>query len=159
MGRKTYPQSEGMTQPAPAIPTHLLTECTIQVEFVRQCWDIGINCAPEITIPHGRLDAAIFDHTWTRMLVIVEIKTFQIYRTNKQINRYKMIGLPVFGLWKLDHAAHLAAQIKRDYVDNLKHRGMPYDYILSLPKPFRGLGRRKQTLFASDLDEHVNYLP
>ena len=96
------------------VPFHLLTETTIQGEFYHQARLIGLKCILELHTPAGRLDVAVFSDDWSEVTAIVECKKGALYLSN-QIRKYKTLGVPVFGLNKLDKCAHLAAQIKRNH--------------------------------------------
>lgn len=119
------------------IPHHFVTEATVQAEFFRYCCDIELPCALELITPVGRLDAAVFNGDWTRILAIVECKRFrkkEAMTETRQIRRYKQIGVPVFGLCKRERAEHLAKQIKRDYSNSA---GIPLSEVYRIPQATR----------------------
>lgn len=134
------------------IPTELVTEATIQAEFYHQAKLIGLNCVMEFSTPCGRLDIAAFNDEWSAVIAIVEVKKGRLSLT-QQIVRYKKIGVPVFGLNRVDKCRALATQIKRDYAS-----GVFVNAIAEMPRSVRGWGHKKRKAFSAlSLDEDVNY--
>jgi len=77
------------------------SEANLQAEFYHQCKLIGQQCALEVTTRVGRLDIAVLSADRCRILAIVEAKKSHAYFANgqsAQIQRYKLLGLPVYGL-------------------------------------------------------------
>lgn len=121
-----------------SIPYHLRSEANIQAHFFSKCWAINLPCVLELYTPFGRLDAVIFTSDWKRILAVVEVKRRDDF-SKLQINRYKRLGVPVFGLCKMERAERLANQIKRDYYKpgDTEH-GQSFEGILAHKKLFRG---------------------
>jgi hypothetical protein len=138
------------------VPAQFRSECVIQAEFFRQCCAIDLPCTLELSTPVGRLDAAIFNAEWTRLLAVVEVKKRDEFSPG-QIARYKRLHVPVFGLYRFERAARLAAQIKRDYFVSTAHFGVDWQYIQAIPKAVRSRGRKQRFDPAMDLDENLIY--
>src|SRR5271169_7045453 len=94
-------------------------EANIQAEFYHQCKLIGLECRLEVTTPVGRLDAVILAPGLQRVLAIVEVKREAASFEQRQIERYKTLGVPVYGLKNAARALKLAATIKAKHADDL----------------------------------------
>lgn len=76
----------------PRVP---LSEAMIQAEIYHQLRLRKIKVALELTVPHGRLDVAIFNHECTHVTGIIEVKKSDVpLKNSRQIRRYESIGLP-----------------------------------------------------------------
>jgi len=113
------------------LPDHLMSEAVIQAEFYGACKGIGLNCALEVHTPAGRLDAALFNADWTELVAVVECKRTVILEITPQIARYKKLGVPVYGLHKLN-SLPLARAIQQRHP-----RGLPWEVVMALPKILR----------------------
>jgi len=126
------------------IPQHLMSEANIQAEFFGACKGIGLNCALEVSTPVGRLDVGIFSEDWSRLLAVVECKKRRLDGNTAQIGRYKQIGVPVYGLRRMDSLS-LARKIQGSGL-----AGIPFEQVLAMQgKPRRkrdGSGRTSGTL-------------
>lgn len=72
-----------------------ISEAMIQAEVYHQCRLLGIAVALELSVPHGRLDIAIFNKACTHIMGIMEVKKSDMAkRQTKQCFRYESIGLP-----------------------------------------------------------------
>ena len=98
------------------------SESNLQGEFYHACRMLGLEVALEVTTPAGRLDAVVLTPDRESFLAIVEVKPaaymFQDGR-RPQIQLYKRLGVPVYGLSPENDAHKLAATIKA------KHLGQP----------------------------------
>lgn len=105
------------------IPFHLMSEANVQAEFYGFCKEIGLNCVLELHTPFGRVDCAIFSSDWKKLLAVVECKHVKqgVVKRTMQIMRYKRLGVPVYGLAKMDSMA-LAKTIKE-----ANHFGIVWD--------------------------------
>ena len=132
------------------VPPHLLTECVIQATFFHFSILSGLNCTLELGTPLGRIDIAIFNQDWTRVLAVIECKhnSTKEVRETSQIRRYKRLGVPVFGLADIRRCERLCAQLKRDLTNN---GGRPYQEIMEIPREPRW--RKRQI----EPDECLNY--
>lgn len=111
------------------------SEATLQAEFYHHCRLIGLPIELELSTPVGRLDCAIFSEDRQTLLCIVECKKpdrICPMSESNQIRRYKTLGVPVYGLWKWERAAILAAKIKA-----ANHPGKPIAEVMLTPKPIR----------------------
>lgn len=95
---------------------NLNTEANLQAEFYHACRLIDLPVSLEVSTPAGRLDCAILDANRTMLLAIVEVKdspTAFLGGESLQIQRYKTLGVPVYGLSPRNDPHRLAATIKR----------------------------------------------
>ncbi len=91
----------------------------------------------QLVTPVGVLDAVIFSECYKRALAIVECKRNDYGKVffSKQIKRYKTLGIPVYGLARIERAAGLAAQLLRTYSITDPNVGRDFEDILrSQPK-------------------------
>lgn len=140
-----------------SMPLELLSESVIQAEFYRQCCAIGLPCTLELVTPAGRLDAAVFNKSWTMIIAVVEVKNGHRF-SYRQIARYKTIGVPVFGLCNIQRAASLAAQIKRQYLDDDNRSlslSVAYTDVMLKPRIMRGMARRRRLTIEPDEDLNI----
>jgi hypothetical protein len=143
------------------IPQRLMSEANIQAEFYCACKQIGLNCSLEVSTPIGRLDAGLFSEDWSRLLAIVECKHTNDGKVKRtpQIERYKRIGVPVFGLARMD-CISLAVKIKTQ-----TYPGVALDAVLEMerrqrkPRRSRENGVLKPRFSTEDLDEMINFRP
>ncbi len=119
------------------MPYSLFSECQIQAEFYMAARLMGLPTALEVRTPVGRLDIAVFDANWQRLLVVIECKKQKEFSPG-QIARYKRLGVPVFGLWRMDRTQKLAAQIKRDYFDTNSKGILFHDQVMKMKRAVRG---------------------
>jgi hypothetical protein len=97
---------------------NLNTEANIQAEFYHACRLIDLPVALEIRTPAGRVDCMVLDKDRTMVLAIVEVKDSPnafLSGNMLQIQRYKTLGVPVYGLCPRNCAHRLAATIKRKH--------------------------------------------
>lgn len=104
----------------------LNNEANITAEFYHQCRLLGIQIALEVTIPFGRIDIAILNKKRTHLIAIIEAKKDGRPFDHNQIERYKQLGVPVYGLNRIEHAKRLALTIERN---ELWRFGMPLSQI------------------------------
>ncbi len=145
-----------------------MSEANIQAEFYHCCKQIGLNCTLEFNTPVGRMDAAIFCEHWVKLLAIVECKHNRsgIVKHTAQIERYKSIGVPVYGVAKLDRCVNLAKTIQRDckfgasltlVMDTMKsaeHYDVYAGRLKTTPRPRRRLSK---SIHPFDLEEEMIY--
>lgn len=112
------------------IPNHLMSEANIQAEFYSICKQVGLNCALELTTPAGRVDCGIFSDDWEYLIAIVECKHNQYQKVflNNQIRRYKQIGVPIYGLARMNSLS-LAMTIK-----NSNYKGTLWAHVCSMQR-------------------------
>lgn len=139
------------------VPLRFLSEAVIQAEFYMAAQQIGLRCTLELSTSEGRLDIAVFNDDWTKLLAIVECKnnlSGKVRRT-RQIERYKRIGVPVYGLGKAQRAMHLAKIIKES-----NHPGIALESVPWERKSRRTRKNSTEALIdrlADRLDEDVNF--
>lgn len=94
-----------------------ILEANTQAEFYHQARLAHLPLLLEVVTPCGRLDIAILRPDQSGIVAIVEVKRQgrTIYGESRQIQRYKMIGVPVYGLNTPDNAARLVATISRKH--------------------------------------------
>lgn len=139
------------------LPQCLLSEALIQAEFYHHCRLLEVPCTLEWQVAVGRLDAIIFDRTWTRCHAIVEVKKRGDQFKTRQIARYKKIGVPVYGLASFARAPILAAQMKRQFPEGFIG-GRAVKDILAMPtNDYTFRGRLRQEFSPLNLDECMNY--
>lgn len=89
-------------------------EANLQAEFYHACRLIELPCVLEVHTPAGRIDAAILNKARTHLLAVIEVKrdrsAFMDGRS-QQIQSYKQLGLPVYGLAQGDDPHRLARSI------------------------------------------------
>lgn len=76
-------------------------EANIQAEFYHACKLIGQEIALEVTTPAGRIDCALLNPARTEITAFVEVKRQAndfLQGRSKQIQRYKLLGVPIYGL-------------------------------------------------------------
>lgn len=134
------------------VPVALLSEAVVQAEFYMAAKQVGLRCTLELSTREGRLDIAVFNEDWTKLLAIVECKNrpYGAVSKNRQIERYKRLGVPVYGLSKASRAEHLAKVILK-----ANHRGVAIEAI-----PRNRTAKRRTTddeRVLSELDEDVNF--
>ncbi len=114
-------------------PEHLMSEAVIQAELYRQFIELGANVTLEYSTPMGRTDLALFNSDWTRLIAIVEMKHNEERRVRRtpQIERYKKLGVPVYGLADIARAAHMAVKIMQDQSSAV---GISISDIQQIPK-------------------------
>lgn len=96
---------------------NLETEATLQAEFYHACRLLNLTCVLELVTPVGRLDAAILTPDKSTLLAVVEVKRNEfsfLEGRSEQIQRYKRLGVEVYGIWIGEDAHKLAATIKRE---------------------------------------------
>ena len=91
---------------------NLNNEANTQAEFYHQCRLLGVECALEVNTPFGRVDVAVLSDDRKRFLAIVEVKQQRVDFRREQIDRYKQIGVPVYGLWNPLRCEKLAQTIR-----------------------------------------------
>ncbi len=136
-------------------PPHLMSEAVIQAAFFHHCQMLGINCTLEASTPTGRHDVVVFDDSWKLATAIVECKksanpACSPRRGERQIERYKLTGVPVHKLWCIHEAEGLAKQIKES-----KFPGIEWEKIQSMPR--KEWRKRKPRFSAMNLCEELNY--
>jgi len=98
-----------------------ILEANTQAEFYHHARLINLPLLLEAVTPCGRLDIAVLCADQSGIVAIVEVKRQgrAIYGESRQIQRYKLIGVPVYGLNSVKNAQRLVATIAR------KHRTDP----------------------------------
>src|SRR5262245_20839930 len=134
------------------LPNHLLCEAQIRAELYHHCRLLQVPIILELRNPLGSFDAAIFSPDWKQLLAVIECKHNQEQRVRltNQIIRYKRCGLPVFGLASMERAPGLAAQLKRQFLDQ-PATGITLIELHKLPKR-----KRKQRCNWTEPDEDLN---
>lgn len=134
------------------VPGHLLSEAVVQAEFYAAAKYIGLRCTLELSTREGRLDVAVFNDDWTKLLAIVECKNKPFGKVNRtrQIERYKKLGVPVYGLSKVGRAMPLAQTIKK-----CNHAGIA---VTEIPRNRTAKARMTDAnRVLSELDEDLNF--
>jgi hypothetical protein len=121
------------------IPKHLITEAVIQSEFYANCNLIRLNCGLELPTTVGRLDCGLFTDDWINLIAIVEckLKLTEHTKNSWQIMRYKQIGVPVYGLDRMDSMS-LAQKIKSQ-----NYAGIPWDTARQLSNVIRRYSKQR----------------
>ena len=88
------------------------SEANIQAEFYHECRLLGVNCLLELNTPVGRLDIAILNKDCSAIVAIVEVKRGYFNLKSNQFERYRSLGVPVYGLGKLYAVNQLVKNIK-----------------------------------------------
>ena len=140
-------------------PDNLISEAIIQAEFYHACRLIGLPCLLELTTPAGRLDAVVVSSDFKRMLAIVECKHNEHGKVffSRQIKRYKALGVPVYGLAKVERASRLAEQLLRTYSIYDPNVGKEIDSVLAMKRIPRRKSEFSNPDYAMTLCEEVNF--
>ena len=105
-----------MVSPGASIKKGVLNqdaEANTQAEFYHHCRLIELQVCLDIHTPAGRLDCAILTHDRSSLVAIIEVKNPKAPFVKEQIDRYKKLGVPVYGLKDFSHARKLAETIKK----------------------------------------------
>src|SRR4051812_28490794 len=100
-------------------------EANTQAEFYHQARLIGLPILLELATPLGRHDIAILRPDKSGVVALIECKRQgrRVYGNSRQIQRYKLLGVPIYGLNDPSRAARLAETIKRKH---LHERGLSW---------------------------------
>lgn len=88
-------------------------EANAQAEFYHQSRLISLSVALEVNTPFGRIDIGVLNLEKDGLIAVVECKRLLNEFCPYQIERYKQLGVPVYGLRGIKNAQRLALTIKR----------------------------------------------
>lgn len=140
-----------------------LPEANIQAEFYHLCRLNGIPCILEFHTPTGRHDVTVWTPGYTHLLCIVECKSLKagqvFYSDSRQIRRYQQVGVPVYGIPRLEEAEAVFQTVKEKHFgttatasSGVEREALPY--VVPLEK--RPRRRRIRKSFSHmDLDENI----
>ena len=120
---------------------NLNTEANLQAELYHACRLIGLQVAVEVTSSFGRFDVLILSDDRKRGIAIVEVKqeNWQFsHGTTPQIRRYKLSGLPVYGLAAGKDPHKLALSLKEKHSKDI---GIELKKLDAVGKPYQHLRR------------------
>lgn len=112
------------------------TEANTQGEFYHFARVHGLPVRLELSTPAGRVDVAVLRPDRTGIVAVVECKRNgrAIYGDRRQIQRYKQLGVPVYGLNDFFRAERLVRTILFRHANDIGRSWEQIEAVVPIPR-------------------------